>query len=231
VEPTVKLINYTKEPERVIAAAARLCYSERSGEDLFENLSDEEVKKLVKNILNLGHYSVLEHVSFTFSISGISRVTTHQLVRHRVGCSYSQRSQRYIKEDNFDYIIPPSIQERPELLEKYNETMENLNNLYEEFAQVVPKEDARYLLPQAIESKIMVTYSLRALLHFIKLRTCRRAQWEIQTLAWKMLKEAKQVAPLLLENVGPACLNGNCPEGKLSCGRPYTKEDIDSLII
>ncbi|HHY18653.1 MAG TPA: FAD-dependent thymidylate synthase [Firmicutes bacterium] len=231
MEPTVKLINYTKEPERVIAAAARLCYSERSGEDLFENLSDEEVKKLVKNILNLGHYSVLEHVSFTFSISGISRVTTHQLVRHRVGCSYSQRSQRYIKEDNFDYIIPPSIQERPELLEKYNETMENLNNLYEEFAQVVPKEDARYLLPQAIESKIMVTYSLRALLHFIKLRTCRRAQWEIQTLAWKMLKEAKQVAPLLLENVGPACLNGNCPEGKLSCGRPYTKEDIDSLII
>jgi thymidylate synthase (FAD) len=231
VEPTVKLINYTKEPERVIAAAARLCYSERSGEDLFENLSDEEVKKLVKNILNLGHYSVLEHVSFTFSISGISRVTTHQLVRHRVGCSYSQRSQRYIKEDNFDYIIPPSIQERPELLEKYNETMESLNNLYEEFAQVVPKEDARYLLPQAIESKIMVTYSLRALLHFIKLRTCRRAQWEIQTLAWKMLKEAKQVAPLLLENVGPACLNGNCPEGKLSCGRPYTKEDIDSLII
>ncbi len=231
MEPTVKLINYTKEPERVIAAAARLCYSERSGEDLFENLSDEEVKRLVKNILNLGHYSVLEHVSFTFSISGISRVTTHQLVRHRVGCSYSQRSQRYIKEDNFDYIIPPSIQERPELLEKYNETMENLNNLYEEFAQVVPKEDARYLLPQAIESKIMVTYSLRALLHFIKLRTCRRAQWEIQTLAWKMLKEAKQVAPLLLENVGPACLNGNCPEGKLSCGRPYTKEDIDSLII
>lgn len=231
MEPTVKLINYTKEPERVIAAAARLCYSERSGEDLFENLSDEEVTRLVKNILNLGHYSVLEHVSFTFSISGISRVTTHQLVRHRVGCSYSQRSQRYIKEDNFDYIIPPSIQERPELLEKYNETMESLNNLYEEFAQVVPKEDARYLLPQAIESKIMVTYSLRALLHFIKLRTCRRAQWEIQTLAWKMLKEAKQVAPLLLENVGPACLNGNCPEGKLSCGRPYTKEDIDSLII
>lgn len=231
MEPTVKLINYTKEPERVIAAAARLCYSERSGEDLFENLSDEEVTRLVKNILNLGHYSVLEHVSFTFSISGISRVTTHQLVRHRVGCSYSQRSQRYIKEDNFDYIIPPSIQERPKLLEKYNETMESLNNLYEEFAQVVPKEDARYLLPQAIESKIMVTYSLRALLHFIKLRTCRRAQWEIQTLAWKMLKEAKQVAPLLLENVGPACLNGNCPEGKLSCGRPYTKEDIDSLII
>lgn len=227
MEPTVKLINYTKEPERVIAAAARLCYSERSGEDLFENLSDEEVKKLVKNILNLGHYSVLEHVSFTFSISGISRVTTHQLVRHRVGCSYSQRSQRYIEEDNFSFIIPPSIKERPELLAKYTQAMENLNRLYEEFAEIVPKEDARYLLPQAIESNIIVTYSLRALLHFIELRTCKRAQWEIQILAWRMLKEAKKVAPLLFEDAGPGCLRGGCPEGKMSCGEPYLTNDIE----
>ncbi len=227
MEPLVKLINYTPNPERIIAAAARLCYSDKNGEDLFENLTDSEVEKLVRKIISLGHYSVLEHVSFTFAISGISRVTTHQLVRHRVGCSYSQRSQRYIEEDNFNYIIPPSIQERPELLKKYEETMNQLNSLYEEFAKVVPKEDARFLLPQAIESKIMVTYSLRALLHFLELRTCKRAQWEIQTLAWKMLKEAKKVAPLLFEDAGPGCLRGPCPEGKLSCGDPYFSNDIE----
>lgn len=227
MEPTVKLINFTPNPERTIAAAARLCYSDKSGEDLFENLSDLEVEKLVKKIIDLGHYSVLEHVSFTFAISGISRVTTHQLVRHRVGASYSQRSQRYIIEDNFNYIIPSSIKERPELLEKYKQTMDNLNNLYEEFSKVVPKEDARYLLPQAIESKIIVTFSLRALLHFIELRSCRRAQWEIQILAWRMLKEAKKVAPILFKDAGPGCLKGPCPEGSMSCGDFYTTNDIE----
>ncbi len=227
MEPTVKLINYTPNPERTIAAAARLCYADKSGDDLFFNLTDAEVKNMVKKIISLGHYSVLEHVSFTFALSGISRVTTHQLVRHRVGCSYSQRSQRYIKEDNFSFIIPPSIKERPDLLNKYTQAMENLNSLYEEFAAIIPKEDARYLLPQAIESKIIVTYSLRALLHFITLRSCKRAQWEIQILAWRMLKEAKKVAPLLFEDAGPGCLRGGCPEGKMSCGDPYLTNDIE----
>lgn len=216
----VKLLEHTPNPERVVAMAARLCYSASGAEELAEKMSDEQVAKLVEKIVEMGHASTMEHVSFTFGIEGVSRVLTHQLVRHRLA-SYSQQSQRYVAEHDFEYILPPTIAAKPEAAEKFTALMQQIRQTYDELtAMDIPKEDARYVLANATETKIVVTMNARSLMHFFNLRCCNRAQWEIRELAYKMLEQAKAAAPLLFKNAGASCVDsGRCPEGKMSCGR------------
>lgn len=216
----VKLLDYTPEPERVVAMAARLCYSAIGAEELAERLSDEKVKEMVRKMVKLGHASTIEHVSFTFGIEGVSRVLTHQLVRHRIA-SYDQQSQRYVAAHGFKYITPPTIANNPAAKEKYDSLLAEIRKTYDELTKLgIPKEDARYVLANAAETKILVTMNARSLLHFFNLRCCNRAQWEIRDMAYKMLAEVKKVAPTLFHNAGASCVNtGRCPEGEMTCGK------------
>ncbi len=215
----VKLLDYTPEPERVVAMAARLCYSASGAEELAERLSNDQVKKMVRRMVKLGHGSTLEHASFTFGVEGVSRVLTHQLVRHRIA-SYDQQSQRYVAAHGFQYITPPSIAGNDTAKVKFDQLQQEIRRLYDELTALgVPKEDARYVLTNATETKILITMNARSLMHFFNLRCCYRAQWEIRELAYKMLAEVKQVAPTLFHNAGASCVNtGRCPEGDLTCG-------------
>jgi thymidylate synthase (FAD) len=216
----VKLIRHTPEPERTVAMAARLCYSPIGAEQLADKLSDEQAEKLVGKITEMGHFSTLEHVSFTFAIEGVSRVLTHQLVRHRIA-SYSQQSQRYVKEHDFEYIVPPTVAANPVAAQKFAKLMENIRETYADLVALgVHQEDARYCLANATETKIVVTMNARALMHFFELRCCSRAQWEIRQLGELMLAEVRKVAPKLFAKAGPTCVTaGYCGEGDLSCGR------------
>lgn len=168
----------------------------------------------------MGHASTMEHVTFTFAIEGISRVLTHQLVRHRIA-SYSQQSQRYVSEHDFEYILPPSIAENDEAKAKFENLMHTIRQTYDELvAMDVPKEDARYVLANATETKVLATFNARSLLNFFSLRCCNRAQWEIRQMAYLMLAEVKKVAPLLFKNAGATCVRtGRCPEGAMTCGK------------
>jgi thymidylate synthase (FAD) len=209
----VKLINYTKNPEKIVAQSARLCYSNLGIEDLKKSLTNKSITKLIKKIMRLRHYSVLEHITFTFVIEGISRVTSHQLVRHRIA-SFSQQSQRYVKisKKDFPYIIPKSIAKDDKLRKIFIDTIKELDKVYHQFLDDnIAAEDARYILPQAVETKIIITANARELLHIFKLRCCNRAQWEIREVAKSMLKEVKDIAPTIFENAGPPCILGPCP--------------------
>ena len=215
----VTLLEHTPNPERVVAMAARLCYSASGAEELAEKMTDAQVTKLLQKIVKLGHASTMEHVTFTFGIEGVSRVLTHQLVRHRIA-SYSQQSQRYVAEHDFEYILPPTIAQQPEAKAKFEALMQDIRKAYDAFtAMGIPKEDARYVLANATETKIVVTMNARALMHFFNLRCCHRAQWEIRELANQMLAEVKKTAPVLFRNAGASCVNfGQCPEGEMTCG-------------
>ncbi len=214
----VELIAYTPEPEAVVAAAARLCYSDLGASEIRENLSPEEVRSFLEKLISIGHLSPLEHASFTFAIEGVSRALSHQLVRHRIA-SYSQKSQRYVDEENFEYITPPSIAADPDALELYRTKLEEIRAAYRQLARIVPREDARYILPNATETKLVCTFNARSLLNFFRLRCCRRAQWEIRELAHRMRQEVRQVAPTLFALAGPSCeTEGICWEGKMTCG-------------
>jgi len=216
----IKLISFTPEAERKVAMAARLCYSPIGAAELEEKLSDAQVKNLVEKILSMGHFSTLEHASFTFAVEGVSRVLTHQLVRHRIA-SYSQQSQRYVKEHDFEFVVPPSVAANPEARERFTELMEEIRAVYGKLtAMGVHQEDARYCLSNATETKILVTMNARALFNFFELRCCTRAQWEIRKMAELMLQEVRAVAPTLFAKAGPTCISeGYCREGDLSCGR------------
>ena len=216
----VALLQYTPDPERTVALAARLCYSPADIDELKEKFSTADIRNFLEKIMSLGHQSVLEHASFTFGIEGISRVTSHQLVRHRIA-SFSQQSQRYVShKERFAAVVPPTIAERPEVLARYEAQLAALHQAYADMvAAGIPAEDARYILPNATETKIMVTMNARALLNFLELRCCERAQWEIRAMAVEMLRLVKEVAPIIFENAGPGCLTGPCPEGTMTCGR------------
>ena len=219
-------MKYTAEPERTVAMAARLCYSPAGAEELSEKMTDEQVTKLVEKIISMGHASTMEHVTFTFAIEGISRVLTHQLVRHRIA-SYSQQSQRYVSEHDFEYILPPSIAENDEAKAKFENLMHTIRQTYDELvAMDVPKEDARYVLANATETKIIATFNARSLMNFFKLRCCTRAQWEIRKLANLMLKEVSKVAPNIFDDAGATCKKGYCLEGKMSCGLAPTLQSL-----
>lgn len=212
--PEVRLIGFTPEAELLLTKAANICYEKHS------DFSASGAKpKLIKSIVKMGHFSILEHASFTFLITGLSRAASHQLVRHRLA-SYSQRSQRYVDETGFSYVIPNSIAAVSKTAEKFENLMKLIAELYGEFIESgIPKEDARYILPNAAATSIMVTMNARELLHFITLRTCLRAQWEIREVAEKMLELAREKAEVIFEDAGPNCVRGPCTEGKLTCGK------------
>jgi thymidylate synthase (FAD) len=216
----VRLISSTPNPELTIARAARLCY--RSGYD--EDMTIEKAQKLIREIVARGHESVLEHASFTFLIEGISRAASHQLVRHRLA-SYSQQSQRYINFKNPEFIVPLSIKENKTLMNYFLEQNRKSSDIYQEMIKMgIPEEDARYILPQAVASKIVLTANAREYLHILKLRLCTRAQWEIRSVAMEILKILKELAPTVFENAGPPCATGICPEGDKGCGHPWNKK-------
>jgi thymidylate synthase (FAD) len=225
----VNLIKYTQEPEKMVAVAARLCYSPVGVAELMDKLGDEDVNKLVRFVIKSGHHSTTEHINFTFAIEGVSRALTHQLVRHRIA-SYNQQSQRYVKfKDNLEYITPPSIEKDKDSREKFDKLILNIHNLYKELlGDGIEAEDARYILPNAAETKIIVTMNGRELLHFFTVRCCSRAQWEIRELATRMLKLVKKIAPVVFEKAGPNCLRGPCPEGKFKCESPPKASDFDA---
>jgi thymidylate synthase (FAD) len=217
----VILLEHTPEPERLVAAAARLCYSDKSADELLDNFTPDKVESFVKKLVSLGHESPMEHVCFTFAIDGISRACSHQLVRHRIGVSFSQKSQRYVKENQFEYVTPPKIAAKPELAEKFDKAMADMQGVYEELlAAGVPAEDARFVLPNAASTSLVVTMNVRSLWHFFELRCCNRAQWEIRALANAMLTEVREVAPLLFAKAGATCDSmGICFEGGMTCGK------------
>lgn len=214
------LIRHTPDPDGVVAMAARLCYSRAGIDELAEKMSGKDVSRFIRKIVSIGHHSVLEHASFTFGVEGISRAASHQLVRHRLA-SYSQKSQRYVEEgEPFPFITPPSIAGREEEAVEFNLIMGDLHRLYRRLIGAgVPAEDARYVFPNAAETKIVVTMNARELRHFFNLRLCLRAQWEIRALAEAMLGEALKAAPLIFNGSGPSCISGPCPEGDMACGK------------
>lgn len=220
----VELLNYTPRPEVQVARAARLCYYGSDIDQLKETMTPVKSAELVRKLVKMGHLSTVEHVTFTFGIEGVSRALSHQLVRHRIA-SYSQQSQRYVDGAHFGYVVPPSIQENEEALHTFETQMTSATAAYAILRECgIPAEDARFVLPNATDTKIICTFNVRSLYNFFEHRCCNRAQWEIRELAWKMLQLCRDVAPVLFENAGPGCLRGACPEGDMSCGRPYKKE-------
>ncbi|SHH85098.1 thymidylate synthase (FAD) [Caloranaerobacter azorensis DSM 13643] len=254
-ELKVKLLRYTPEPEKLVASAAKLCYSPVGIEKIEESLDDDKVVKFLDMLMNLGHESPVEHATFTFAVEGVSRVLTHQLVRHRIA-SYSQQSQRYVKLHQFEYIIPPSIRDNEQAKRMFIKAMEEDQERYNQLTEILYRdvlnklinegypenkarkiaekraiEDARYIFPNACETKIVFTMNARSLFNFFRHRCCNRAQWEIRNLAIEMLRLVKGVAPTLFKYSGPACLYGDCPEGSMSCGKmKEVREKFKNLI-
>lgn len=220
----VTLLYHTPEPERAVATAARLCYAPVGGRELMESLTDEKIRKVLTTIMSSGHFSTLEHASYTFAVEGVSRALTHQLVRHRLA-SYNQQSQRYVKfKEEPPIVRPASVDINPEAAQAFDEAIDACWQAYDKLVQAgVPAEDARYILPNACETKIVVTMNIRELMHFFSNRCCNRAQWEIRELAWKMLELVRPTAPFIFRTAGPGCMRGACPEGKMCCGNPYPR--------
>jgi thymidylate synthase (FAD) len=220
----VVILNHTPNPERAVAVAARLCYAAIGAAELMVGMDDQAVRKVLRTIMTSGHFSALEHASYTFAVDGISRACSHQLVRHRLA-SYNQQSQRYVTYlDELEFVIPPAIEANKELLTLYNSSVNASFKAYKELIdRGVPAEDARFLLPNAAETKIVITMNIRELLYFFSLRSCRRAQWEIRALSDRMLELALPTAPYIFQDAGASCRRGSCPEGKMTCGNPYTR--------
>jgi thymidylate synthase (FAD) len=204
--------------------AARLCYAPVGAAELMEAMDEAAVRKVLKVIMESGHLSALEHASYTFAIDGVSRAMTHQLVRHRLA-SYNQQSQRYVSyEEDPYFVVPPDIAADADALERYNEATTSAFASYREMIDAgVAPEDARYLLPNAMETKIVVTMNIRELLHFFELRCCKRAQWEIREVALAMLDLVEPTAPYIFMDAGASCRRGPCREGSMTCGEPYER--------
>ncbi len=220
----VELLQYPENPERAVATAARLCYAPVGAKELMDTMPPERVQSVLATIMKSGHFSTLEHVSYTFAVDGVSRALTHQLVRHRLA-SFNQQSQRYVKFANgVDVVTPPTVAASEETSRVFEEAIEAVIEGYQKLLDAgIPAEDARYLLPNAAESKIVITMNIRELLHFFSLRCCNRAQWEIRSMAHKMLELVRPTAPYIFMDAGAPCVRGACPEGKMTCGNPYPK--------
>ncbi len=239
----VKLLAYTPQPEKTVACAAKLCYAAADIDTVYEGLTEEKTASFLEMLSSIGHESPIEHASFTFGIQGVSRSLLAQITRHRIA-SYSVQSQRYVKENAFEFVLPPEIEAIPEAKEEFLRAMEEDQKHYENLTALLKEkhrrellaqgedeksanrkaekkaiEDARFVLPNACATKMICTMNARSLLNFFTHRCCNRAQWEIRALAVEMLKEVKAVAPHIFEKAGPPCLRGNCPEGKMSCGK------------
>ncbi len=239
----VFLLAHTPNPEYTVAAAAKLCYSSATITGLTDNLTDEKAASFVEMLSEIGHESPIEHASFTFGIEGVSRSLLAQITRHRMA-SFSVKSQRYVREGCFEYVTPPEIAANPEALALYEEIMAEDQKRYDRLTEILKEkhiktflaegkdektaermaekkaiEDARFVLPNSCETQMVMTMNARSLHNFFKHRCCARAQWEIQDIANQMLELVSEVAPNLFKNAGPSCLNGPCPEGKMSCGK------------
>ncbi len=224
----VLLLSHTPNPEATIAMAAKLCYSPSDIASLKEKTAAKDQKGFVEKLMKMGHMSPIEHASFTFAVEGISRACSHQLVRHRLA-SYSQQSQRYVSEEaGFDYVIPPTIKGDAELEKYFVEFMAKAQKAYNQIVKKLNKkgikgeaanQDARFVLPNAAETKIMITMNARELLHFFRQRCCNRAQWEIRAMATEMLRLVSGIAPTVFSGSGPGCVSGPCPEGEYTCGK------------
>ena len=239
----VKLLAYTPEPEKTVACAAKLCYAAADIDTVYEGLTEEKTASFLEMLQSIGHESPIEHASFTFGIEGVSRSLLAQITRHRIA-SFSVQSQRYVREDGFEFVLPPEIAGIPEAKEEFLRAMEEDAQHYQQLTELLKErhkqellaagetekaasrkaekqaiEDARFVLPNACATKMICTMNARSLLNFFSHRCCNRAQWEIRELATQMLKEVRQAAPHLFGQAGPPCLRGNCPEGKMSCGK------------
>lgn len=239
----VFLIAHSYNPVKTVAQAAKLCYSSSNIEDLGNNLTDEKARDFVNMLSDLGHESPLEHASFTFGIEGVSRALLAQITRHRIA-SYSVKSQRYVSEKMFDFVLPPEIETDEKAKEIYSQAMVSAQETYDKLAEILTEnhtkrlmqegkdeksarkaavklanEDARFVLPNACETKMVVTMNTRSLLNFFKHRCCNRAQWEIRAVAEQMLTEVCKVAPELFTKAGPSCAYGPCCEGAMTCGK------------
>lgn len=239
----VSLIAYTPNPEKTVAAAAKMCYAAADVDTVMEGLTEEKTASFVDMLAEIGHESPIEHASFTFAIEGVSRALLAQITRHRIA-SYSVQSQRYVAEKNFEYVLPPEIEAEPNAKEVFLENMKKSHEDYLKIAEILSEkyvkeyladgleekqakqkaqkraiEDARFVLPNACDTKMVATFNARSLQNFFKHRCCNRAQWEIRELATEMLKLVKEVAPNLFKKSGPPCVYGKCPEGKMSCGK------------
>lgn len=223
----VKLIAHTPEPEKVVAAAAKLCYSSAADIDtLMEGLTPEKNQEFIQHLISMGHESPLEHVSFTFGVEEVSRVLLAELTRHRIA-SYSVRSMRYVDESNFDYVVPDTVKKNG-YENKYNDVVSKCRELYLDMVKNgVPKEDARMVLPNSTHTRIIFTMNLRSLLNMLSLRLCSRAQWEIRHMAFEIWTICKKKFPALFVNAGASCIHlGYCPEGDKSCGIVPTIEQF-----
>jgi len=222
----VMLLRATPDPDEVVALGARLCYAQADLETLRERVETHDQQRFIAGVMERGHLSVTEHASFTFAVEGVSRALLAQLTRHRIA-SFSVQSQRYVSmADGFDFVVPPSISALGG--EEEAEFIRQMNTMHKWYCQWQDKlggakeksnEDARFVLPNAAATRLLVTMNARELMHFFELRCCSRAQWEIREMAWRMLAECRKAAPALFANAGPACLRGACPEGKASCGK------------
>ncbi len=239
----VRIIAHTPDPEKTVAAAAKLCYASADVDTLLDNLTPEKTESFITMLTAIGHESPIEHASYTFAIEGVSRSLLAQITRHRIA-SYSVQSQRYVNKSTFSYLIPPAIEQNEKAKAEFLRAMEEDRNHYitlteilkedhikrfvhdgksqaeaEKLAEKLAIEDARAVLPNACDTRIIMTMNARSLKNFFRQRCCNRAQWEIRNLATEMLKEVKKVSPLLFANAGPACVRGACPEGKMTCGK------------
>ena len=221
----VELISHTPLPEQICALGAKLCYAKADVNALRERVSSQDQSAFLERIMQSGHMSVLEHASFTFGVEGVSRVLLAQLTRHRLA-SFSVQSQRYVSyEKGFGYIVPPQIAALgEEAREEYAAQMQQMHEWYVAWQEKLGKkgegsnEDARFVLPGACETRLMVTMNVRELRHFFEMRMCNRAQWEIRAMAEEMHRLCMEVAPALFADAGPRCLRGPCPEGEKCCG-------------
>lgn len=241
--PKVTLITYTPNPERTVATAAKLCYAGSSLDELTAGLTDEKAAGFVEMLGEIGHESPIEHASFTFGLEGVSRSLLAEITRHRIA-SFSVQSQRYVRKDSFEFVTPPEIAAIPEAAAEYKAAMAAAQQSYDKLAGMLKArhlerltgegldeksaarqaeksaiEDARFVLPNACDTKMIVTMNARSLHNFFALRCCNRAQWEIRGVADQMLALVSAVAPNLFSKAGPACVNGACSEGKMTCGK------------
>jgi thymidylate synthase (FAD) len=230
----VKLLRHTKDAELLCGTAALTTIKSGKPSEILKKIDSETAKQKIRKVTGYGHASVIEHASFTFSIEDVSRALTHQLVRHRIA-SYTQQSQRYVTYDTLEkYVTPPSIADKLEAKKTFDETLEQISLAYQRLLKMgIPKEDARFILPNAAKTNIMATMNARELRHFFNLRCCARAQWEIREVAVEMLRQAKKAVPALFEDCGPTCVElGYCTEGKMKpagCNIQEIREKFRSL--
>ena len=225
-EMKVRLVEMTPNADKLVALAAKLCYSGAEMDTLLDQVENKDQSAFLERVMGRGHLSVAEHASFTFLVEGVSRTLLAQLTRHRIA-SFSVQSQRYVSMENcVDYVVPPAIEALgEEAAAEYREQMETMHTWYCQWQERLGKagessnEDARFVLPNAAATRILVTMNARELSHFFTLRCCNRAQWEIREMAWRMLAECKKAAPTLFAKAGPSCVAGQCPEGKNTCGK------------